>query len=135
QGAGEGPGEVGEGRIGRGRGDDGQDVAGGVGRGGGHREARGRCRGGEGHRADRGAVLLDRERGGGGGGGAGRTVAAGEPGREADRGGENVALDDLAGGRAARPGAGDIGGALDGAVAGQAVAGRGQSGEPLQRLT
>src|SRR5207302_410476 len=49
-------------------------------------------------------------------------------------GGEDVALDDLAGGGAAGERARDMGWALDGAVAGQAVAGRGQPGEALQTL-
>src|SRR5712675_569783 len=134
QGAGEGPGEVGEGRVGRGGGGDRQDVAGYESGGGRHRETRAGGADGEVHRADGGAVLRDREGRGVGGGGAGGAVAAAETGRKIHRGCEDVALDGLRRGGAAGPRAGDIGRALHGAVAGQAVAGRGQAGEALQTL-
>src|SRR5882757_1969999 len=117
QGAGEGPGEVGEGRVGRGGGGDRQDVAGDESGGSGHRETRGGGADGEVHRADGGAVLRDREGRGVGGGGAGGAVAAAEPGGEGDGGREDVALDYLRRGGAAGPRAGDIGRTLHGAVA------------------
>src|SRR5439155_25614521 len=79
-------------------------------------------------------VLLDGEAAGSRGRNPGRAIAAGKGSREGDRRGEDVALDDLAGAGASCPRAGNIGWALDRAVAGQGVAGRGQPGEALQGL-